>query len=109
MPRSSNRRYERRALDVPFKRREDYDQALEAVVGEHHLKVKLKSAFSQYTAYLQDEEAGRPIILVYGESGSGKTFAVEKLAKATGLPLTIVSAASLSPPSYKGVTLQDVL
>lgn len=108
MPRSG-KRYERRDLKVPFIRPEEYDQALSVVIGQEQLKVKLKSAFSQYTAYLQDESAGRPIVLIYGESGSGKTFAIEQLAKATGLPLSIVSASSLSPPSYKGVTLQDIL
>jgi ATP-dependent protease Clp ATPase subunit len=109
MPRSGKGRYERRPLEVPFMRPEQYDDALNAVIGQEQLKVKLKSAFSQYTAYLQDESAGRPIVMVYGESGSGKTFAIERLAKATGLPLSIVSASSLSPPSYKGVTLQDIL
>jgi ATP-dependent Clp protease ATP-binding subunit ClpX len=107
MTRKAKRRFERRELDIPFKRPEEYDEALLAVVGQDVLKIKLKSAFSQYTAYLQDESAGRPVILVYGETGSGKTFAIEQLARATGLPLTIVSAPALSPPSYKGVTMQD--
>lgn len=98
-----------RDLGVKFVRPEDYDPALELVVGQEDLKVKLKSAFSQYTLFLQDESASRPIVCVYGESGSGKTFAVELLAKFSGLPVTIVSAASLSPPSYKGTTLQDLL
>lgn len=98
-----------RDLGVKFVRPEDYDPALELVVGQEDLKVKLKSAFSQYTLFLQDESASRPIVCVYGESGSGKTFAVELLAKFSGLPVTVVSAASLSPPSYKGTTLQDLL
>lgn len=101
------RRLERRELNIAFKRPEDYDEALSAVIGQETLKVKLKSAFSQYTGYLQDESAGRPVILVYGETGSGKTFAIEQLARATGLPMTTVSAPSLSPPSYRGVTMQD--
>lgn len=98
-----------RDLGIRFSRPEDYDPALELVVGQEDLKVKLKSAFSQYTLFLQNEKVGRPIICVYGESGSGKTFAVELLARFSGLPVSIVSAASLSPPSYKGTTLQDVL
>lgn len=102
-----SKRFARRDPTTPFMRPEDYDEALSIVIGQETLKVKLKSAFSQYTAYLQDESAGRPVILVYGETGSGKTFAVEQLARATGLPLTTVSAPALSPPSYKGVTMQD--
>lgn len=98
-----------RNLGTKFVRPEEYDPALELVIGQEDLKVKLTSAFSQYTLFLEDESAGRPIVCVYGESGSGKTFAVELLAKYSGLPVTIASAASLSPPSYKGTTLQDLL
>lgn len=73
------------------------------------MRRKLVSAFSQYTLYLEDEYVQRPVVLLYGPSGSGKTFAVEKLGKACGLPFTAVSSASISPPSYKGLTLRDVL
>lgn len=95
--------------DVPFRRPEEFDDALDLVVGQEDLKTKLKSVFSQYTLYLQDPEAGKPMLCAYGESGSGKTFTIELLAKASGLPLTVASAASLSPPSYKGTTMQDLL
>lgn len=109
MPRSAKGRYVRRELEVPFRRPEEYDEALSAVVSQDDLKVKLKSAFSQYTGYLNNEAAGRPVVMVYGQTGSGKTFAIERMAKASGLPLTVLSCAALSPPSYKGVTVQDVL
>jgi ATP-dependent Clp protease ATP-binding subunit ClpX len=109
MPRSAKGRYVRHELEVPFRRPEDYDDALSVVVSQDELKVKLKSAFSQYTAFLNDEAAGRPVVMVYGQTGSGKTFAIERMARASGLPLTILSCAALSPPSYKGVTVQDIL
>jgi ATP-dependent Clp protease ATP-binding subunit ClpX len=109
MPRSAKGRYVRRELEVVFRRPEEYDDALSAVVSQDELKVKLKSAFSQYTAFLGNPAAGRPVIMVYGQTGSGKTFAIERMAKASQLPLTILSCAALSPPSYKGVTVQDIL
>lgn len=109
MPRSAKGRYVRQDREVAFKRPEDYDAALEVVISQDDLKVKLKSVFSQYTGFLNDESAGRPVVMVYGQTGSGKTFAIERMAKASGLPLTILSCAALSPPSYKGVTVQDVL
>lgn len=109
MPRSAKGRYVRRELEVAFRRPEEFDSALDAVVSQDELKVKLKSAFSQYTAFLNRPEAGRPVVMVYGQTGSGKTFAIERLAKASGLPLTVLSCAALSPPSYKGVTVQDIL
>lgn len=92
-----------------FIRPEELDEAVADVVGQADMRRKLVSAFSQYTLYLDDSSAQRPIVLIYGPSGTGKTYAVEKLGKACGLPFTAVSSASISPPSYKGLTLRDLL
>jgi ATP-dependent protease Clp ATPase subunit len=92
-----------------FQRPEELDEAVADVVGQTDMRRKLVSAFSQYTLYLDDRSAQRPIVLIYGPSGAGKTYAVEKLGKACGLPFTAVSSASISPPSYKGLTLRDLL
>jgi ATP-dependent Clp protease ATP-binding subunit ClpX len=92
-----------------FVRPEELDAAVSDVVGQADMRRKLVSAFSQYTLYLDDRSAQRPTVLIYGPSGSGKTYAVEKLGKACGLPFTPVSSASISPPSYKGLTLRDLL
>jgi ATP-dependent protease Clp ATPase subunit len=92
-----------------FVRPEELDDEIASVVGQTDMRRKLVSAFSQYTLYLDDRSAERPIVLIYGPSGSGKTYAVEKLGKACGLPFTAVSSASISPPSYKGLTLRDLL
>jgi ATP-dependent Clp protease ATP-binding subunit ClpX len=82
--------------------------ALDGLVGQDALKVKLSSVFSQYTLYLNDESAGRPLVLVYGRSGTGKTWAIERLCETAGLPYSIASSASISPPSYRGKTMLDV-
>jgi len=109
LPKKPQRDRKPKHYDVPFRRPEEFDAALELVVGQEDLQTKLKSVFSQYTLYLQDPTAGKPMVCAYGESGSGKTFTIELLAKYSGLPVTIASAASLSPPSYKGTTIQDLL
>lgn len=96
-------------LEIPFRRPEDYDAAVAGVIGQESLKTKLKSAFSQYTLFLNDPSAGRPVVMVSGPSGSGKTFTIQNLASFSGLPVSVVSCAALSPPSFKGQTLQDVL
>lgn len=96
-------------LEVPVRRPEDYDSSLELVVKQETLKMKLKSAFSQYTLYCNGKVSKRPLVCIFGESGSGKTFTVELLAKASGLPLTITSATSMSAPGYKGQNMQDQL
>jgi ATP-dependent Clp protease ATP-binding subunit ClpX len=95
--------------ETHFVRPEELEEAVADVIGQDDMLRKLVSAFSQYTLYLDDETAQRPTVLIYGPSGSGKTYAVEKLGKACGLPFTAVSSASISPPSYKGLTLRDLL
>lgn len=91
-----------------FVRPEVFMDALDGLVGQDPLKRKLSSVFSQYTLYLNDESAGRPLVLVYGRSGTGKTWAIERLVETAGLPFSIASSASISPPSYRGKTMLDV-
>lgn len=83
-------------------------ESLSGLVGQDALRVKLSSVFSQYTGYLNDEEDGRPLVLVSGRSGTGKTYAVERLVETAGLPYSIASSASISPPSYRGKTMLDI-
>lgn len=92
----------------PFVRPDVFVDALEGLVGQDELKTKLASVFSQYTLYLSDESAGRPLVCIAGRPGTGKTWAVEKLVEVSGLPYSIASSASISPPSYRGKTMLDV-
>jgi len=85
-----------------------YD-ALGALVGQDDLRMKLSSTFFQYMLYLHDPDAGRPNLLVYGRSGSGKTFAIQRCIDIAGLPVTMPSAAALAPPGYRGRVFMDVL
>jgi ATP-dependent Clp protease ATP-binding subunit ClpX len=94
---------------VSFIRPEDLLEHLHAVVGQDDMKRKLASVFSQYTLYLQDEEAERPVACIYGPSGAGKTFAIETLSDSLELPVTVVSAPSISMASHKGATLRQIL
>jgi ATP-dependent Clp protease ATP-binding subunit ClpX len=92
-----------------FIRPEVFSAALTDVIGQEALKTKLVSAFSQYTLFLDDASAGRPIVMVYGPSGTGKTFAIEMLTRAAGLPFTLANGAAISPPGVKGVTMREVM
>lgn len=97
------------AESIPaFVRPDVFMDALDGLVGQDELKTKLASVFSQFTLYLNDESAGRPLVCVYGRSGSGKTYAIERLVETAGLPYSIASSASISPPSYRGKTMLDV-
>jgi len=73
------------------------------------MKPKLAYAFSHYTAFLDDASVGRPLPLLYGPSGAGKTYAIELCCKISGLPLSTIGGAGVSPAGYKGTTLRDLL
>jgi ATP-dependent Clp protease ATP-binding subunit ClpX len=85
-----------------------YD-ALSPVVGQLDLRRKLAAAVSQYTAYRLNPAVGRPLVLIYGPSGTGKTFSGELISKEIGLPFTTVAAPSLSMSAFKGQTFRDLL
>lgn len=93
---------------VAFSSPKKFMEAMSGIVGQDELRVKLASVFSQFTLYLNDETAGRPLVLVSGRSGTGKTMAVERCIAAAGLPYSIASSASISPPSYRGKTMLDI-
>ncbi len=59
-----------------FVRPDVFVDALSGLVGQDDLQTKLASVFSQYTLYLNDESAGRPLVCVYGRSGclAGETL-----------------------------------
>lgn len=101
-------------------RPEVFYDALSSLVGQEELRLKLSSTFYQYLLYLRDPEAGRPNMLVYGRSGSGKTYAVQQCLQllpgfgmtktsANSFPVTMPSAASLAPPGFRGRVFVDVL
>lgn len=90
-------------------RPEVFYDALAPLVGQEALRTKLASVFSQYLLYLRDPDTGRPNLLVFGRSGSGKTYGVELCIAATGLPCTVYSVAGLAPPGFRGRVLLDVL
>jgi ATP-dependent protease Clp ATPase subunit len=92
-----------------LRRPEVFFDALGSLVGQDDLRLKLASTFFQYLAYLHDPDVGRPNLLVYGRSGSGKTYAIQQCIKAAGLPVTMPSAASLAPPGFRGRVFVDVL
>lgn len=92
-----------------FVRPEALMEALTPVVGQPDLCRKLASAVSQYTAYRVNPAVGRPLVLIYGPSGGGKTFSAELISKFTGLPFTEVAAPSLAMTAHKGQTFRDLL
>src|SRR6267378_2705746 len=69
-------------LDKPhFIRPEVFLEEMKGVIGQEDLKPRLAASFSHYTGFLDDPAVGKPVLLVFGPTGSGKTWAVEICAK----------------------------
>lgn len=84
--------------------------ALEArVVGQPDMKPKLAYIFSHYTAFLDDPATGKPLPLIYGPSGAGKTYAIELCCNIAGLPWSAIGGSGVSAAGYKGTTLRDLI
>lgn len=79
------------------------------VMGQDEVKPKLAHAFSHYTAFLDSPEVGKPLPLIYGPSGAGKTFSIELCASISGLDLTTIGGGGVSAAGYKGTTLRDLV
>lgn len=106
MPQSAR---ERPQAPPELRRPEVFFDALSPLVGQDDLRLKLAGTFYQYLLYLHEPDAGRPNLLVYGRSGSGKTYAIQRCIEAAGLPASMPSAASLAPPGFRGRVFVDVL
>jgi ATP-dependent protease Clp ATPase subunit len=52
---------------------------------------------------------GKPILCVFGPTGSGKTYALEMCARAADFPFSVVGGAGISAAGYKGLTLRDLI
>lgn len=82
------------------------------VIGQDEYISKLSLAF--YTHYLRTfypEEFGslpQPSLLVFGPTGSGKTYAVQMLSKLFQIPFGIAHCNTLVPTGIIGRTLPDV-
>lgn len=90
-------------------------------------KINIKEVFNEVTKYLisQDEPALRVItelarkdlhskkkregILLTGQSGSGKTYLMELIAKSIDRPFLVVDATQITVPGYVGKDIEQVL
>ncbi|MGB4984264.1 MAG: AAA family ATPase [Erysipelotrichaceae bacterium] len=85
------------------------EKVREIVKGNEELIDGLGGVFSQYISYLDGLISEKPITLIYGTTGSGKTFTVRQFAKALGINYHSVDCASITPSCYKGDNLEKCL
>ena len=57
----------------------------------------------------RDSGVGNQVVVVFGSSGTGKTFVVEELARATNLIFSSFDASGLSGGSWAGSSVDDAL
>jgi ATP-dependent Clp protease ATP-binding subunit ClpX len=71
----------------------------------------LAAAYLKCNALQFGQEVTTPVrlnVLISGTTGTGKTYTVEKLAEAVGLPVISIDASTLTPSGYKGEDLDSL-
>ena len=94
----------------------------EYVVGQDQTKRHLSYAFAMHFYSVlsrinkKKEDPGhtpkhykKPKVLLMGPTGCGKTYMIEKLCKATKLPLTIIEGLDIAAPGWEGTSLKKHL
>ncbi len=84
------------------------------VIGQDEAKKTLAVAvFNHYKRLRQDKESDIEIqksnILMIGNTGSGKTYLAQSLAKFLGVPFCIADATSLTEAGYVGEDCENIL
>lgn len=93
-----------------------YEQARQICVG---IDSELKTLASRIVLHairaealsrgLQDNGIGNQVILITGASGSGKTFAVEEMAKFSQIPFVSFDASTITGEGWAGAKVEDAL
>lgn len=89
-----------------------YDRISEYVIGQEDAKKTLCVAAYIHQLRIRglvSENVGKSNILLLGPTGSGKTYMVNSLAKALGVPFVSISAASLTEAGYAGESVSGVI
>jgi ATP-dependent Clp protease ATP-binding subunit ClpX len=76
-----------------------------AIIGNERYKKALASCLSSYLA----EAKIRNHLLVFGPSGTGKTYLLKQTLPDFGLPYVVIDSSSLVPSGYEGNTLTKSL
>lgn len=78
-----------------------FDRLDMAIIGNERYKKVLASCLSSYLS----EAKQRNHLLVFGPSGTGKTYLLEQTLPDFGLPYVVIDSSSLVPSGYEGNTL----
>lgn len=83
-----------------------FDTIRTRVIGQDDA---LRSLIIKLVSYMINPHSQSAPILVSGPTGVGKTYAIRLISNAMGMPFLEISTPELSPASYRGTTIQDVL
>lgn len=82
-----------------------FERLDQAIIGNERYKKVLASCLSSYLS----EAKQRNHLLVFGPSGTGKTYLLEQTLPDFGLPFVVIDSSSLVPSGYEGNTLTKSL
>lgn len=82
-----------------------FERLDKAIIGNERYKKVLASSLSSYLS----EAKQRNHLLVFGPSGTGKTFLLEQTLPEFGLPYVVIDSSSLVPAGYSGNTISTSL
>ncbi|CAN5675724.1 hypothetical protein BH10BDE1_BH10BDE1_16900 [soil metagenome] len=77
----------------------------EVVIGNEGYKQVLSSVLAGYLSELKT----RHHVIVFGPSGTGKTYMLEQTLPDLGIPYVVIDSSSLVPAGYSGNTLTESL
>jgi len=94
-----------------FEKPSDLVKALdEYVIGQDHVKKALAMhAFNHYKSILKNDEMKKQNLLIIGETGTGKTYLVDTLARLLNKTVVSCNMGSLTKEGYVGQSLSDVI
>ena len=85
-----------------------FQNITEYVVGQDDLVQDLLYLMNNYKDFLNGNNPNKESIFISGQSGTGKSFAVENVVNYLDYPYLKINASRLAPESYRGVTLNEV-
>lgn len=90
-------------LDKTVIGQEQAKKSLATEVYKHFMRIKNESWLNQNNKRLTKSN-----ILLTGNSGTGKTFLVQEIAKLLDIPLVIIDTTTLTPAGFKGEDIESI-
>lgn len=79
------------------------------VIGQEHVKKAVAMhIFTHQKAVCTDDDMKKQNLLVIGDTGTGKTYTIEVMAKILGKKLKVIDVSSITKEGYVGMSLSTI-